>query len=296
MTYAAGAGAQGESAWVASQNYGKVKCPVLAFAWASVWMLRCAEFVQCNWKHVETSSQLEKTVSLTIPISKMDKGMGVKRTLVCCGKATCSRSCAWVLWWRIKDVMKDQQPEDHIFVKRDVKEVKPGFMVGAWKRVLGGALWPLRETFGSYDVRQGRAPAPGGGIPWKMEVQCGADVRRRSAGGSAAEPKDGGPGNYDGGGVQNTFRVAVPEESINAMCSGHALSRTRSRGRMARTSGGLKAKNLRKGRRALGPLHKGQPEKDPTTLDGKGKLGHPIVEMEDNVRMGLRQRESKRGL
>ena len=75
----------------------------------------------------------EKTVLLTIPVSKMDQNkMGVKRTLVCCGQATCSRSCAW---WRIKGIMKDQSAEDYIFVKNEVKEVKPDLMVGAWKNM-----------------------------------------------------------------------------------------------------------------------------------------------------------------
>ena len=85
----------GAMAWLESKARGKVKAPMLAFAWASVWMLRCAELVKVKKKHIAVSEG-EKTISLTIPVSKMDqKGMGVRRTLMCCGRSPCSRSCAY---------------------------------------------------------------------------------------------------------------------------------------------------------------------------------------------------------
>ena len=127
----------GAMTWLESKAIGKVKAPMLAFAWASVWMLRCAELVKVKKKHIAVSEK-EKTISLTIPISKMDqKGMGVRRTLMCCGRSPCGRSCAWGLWWRIANATRVQSGESFLFSLEEEREIKPNMMVEAWKQLFG---------------------------------------------------------------------------------------------------------------------------------------------------------------
>ena len=72
-----------------------------AFAWVSVWMLRCIELAQLRVSDVTLNFE-EKLVTLFIKKSKMDQAAhGVKRTLKCCGAQVCGRMCPWLLAQRV---------------------------------------------------------------------------------------------------------------------------------------------------------------------------------------------------
>ena len=73
------------------------KRPAWAYAWAVIWMLRSIEAAVVKVEHVVMDWK-EKKVQLLIPKSKMDQvGRGARRTLACCGKGNCERTCAWRL-------------------------------------------------------------------------------------------------------------------------------------------------------------------------------------------------------
>ena len=93
-----------------------MKCVALAFAWIPGGCSGARSWEGAKWKHVRS-----------VIIAEMDqKGIGVKRTLVCCGTAP--------------PHLKDKNSEDCMCVTCEVTEVKPGIMVGAWKHTLGREL------------------------------------------------------------------------------------------------------------------------------------------------------------
>ena len=172
----------GAMAWLESKAMGKVKAPMLAFAWASVWMLRCAELVKVKKKHI-TVSQEEKTISLTIPVSKMDqKGMGVRRTLMCCGRSLQQKL-------RVGTVVADSQLRA-CPGRRELLVFGGGRTRGEAERdgrsmeatVRSGRIRSFGKEIGSYDVRKSRAPVAGDCLLGEMEIQRGPDLRGRSAG------------------------------------------------------------------------------------------------------------------
>ena len=76
--------------------------PGWSYSWAVVWMLRAIEAAAVLTEHVQVDPE-RKTVKPLIPKSKMDqKGLGVYRTLQCCGGRTCTATCPWDLWNKVK--------------------------------------------------------------------------------------------------------------------------------------------------------------------------------------------------
>ena len=73
---------QPDKLWTKPRPLLKVTNAALAYAWAVVWMLRCAEVVNVKRRHVLVTVTA-KTITLTIPVSKMDqKALGVRRAQV----------------------------------------------------------------------------------------------------------------------------------------------------------------------------------------------------------------------
>ncbi|CAE7379899.1 unnamed protein product, partial [Symbiodinium pilosum] len=63
--------------WQCSWHMGICE-PVLAYAWAVIFILRCAEVAAVRWSHVSVD-EVKKHITLKIPISKMDQsGWGVR--------------------------------------------------------------------------------------------------------------------------------------------------------------------------------------------------------------------------
>lgn len=141
-------------------KHAEVHNPALAYAWATVWMLRCAELVAAKFEHVVVNLR-KKTVTLKIPLSKMDQtGWGVKRTLGCCRRKTCSWSCAWKLWTEIVSRKPDSQ---WLFGVSNQDGKATAKMVAAWKAVLcsdvtghsarrSGAMMYVREFLPRQEV------------------------------------------------------------------------------------------------------------------------------------------------
>ena len=113
-----------------------IKRPCPCYLWACVWMLREIEARACNWQDVSVNMK-EKTISLLIPKSKMDqKGVGVKRTLRCCGKRPCSNMCVWKVWKALKAPREVRAGEhDPMFVNNAGQRVSKIEMIEAWRRL-----------------------------------------------------------------------------------------------------------------------------------------------------------------
>ena len=107
----------------------------LAYSWACLWMLREIEASECKWEHVQMDPQ-RKTVSLTIPISKMDQdARGIKRTLQCCGERTCSRFCVWNVWNRIQAEFPKKRPKrGYLFTDKFKGKLSKRKMIESWRK------------------------------------------------------------------------------------------------------------------------------------------------------------------
>ena len=105
--------------------------PILAYAWAVIFMLRCAEVAAVRWTHV-FADKSKKLITLRIPISKTDQaGWGVRRTLGCCGWRKCSWACAWKVWSEILE--RSTSKSEFVFVE-DYEGAKSTRKVAlAWK-------------------------------------------------------------------------------------------------------------------------------------------------------------------
>lgn len=78
----------------------------LAFAWASVWMLREIELRKMKLQDITFPGE-DRWVTIWLPTSKGDQeGRGVRRTLRCCGKSPCSPMCPWALGWKAIEVAR----------------------------------------------------------------------------------------------------------------------------------------------------------------------------------------------
>ena len=105
--------------------------PILAYAWAVVFMLRCAEVAAVRWIHVSADKD-KKVITLKIPISKMDQsGWGVRRTLGCCGLRKCSWACAWKVWSEIS--RRATSKSEFVFVDEYEGTKSTRKMTLAWK-------------------------------------------------------------------------------------------------------------------------------------------------------------------
>ena len=112
--------------------------PTLAYAWATVWMLRSAELVAVRWIHVSVNEQ-EKSISLQIPITKTDQiGWGVRRTLGCCVLRKCGWTCAWKVWMEIS--RRATSKSDFVFVEVCEGTKSTRLMAAAWKDKLKADL------------------------------------------------------------------------------------------------------------------------------------------------------------
>ena len=110
--------------------------PALSYAWACLWMLREIEASECKWEHIQMDRQ-RKTVSLMIPISKMDQdAKGIKRTLQCCGENVCSRFCAWNVWLRmVEEFPKRKEKKGYLFTDKFKGKLNKNKMIEAWRKV-----------------------------------------------------------------------------------------------------------------------------------------------------------------
>ena len=113
-----------------------------AYAWGVAWMLREVELSKVKWEHV-TWNQGTKTVRLFIPHSKMDqKGLGVARTLQCCGESPCWKGCAWAI---IQGLIKLRghragHPEELMFPNATGNRPTKTEMVSTWRAIASGDI------------------------------------------------------------------------------------------------------------------------------------------------------------
>eukprot|EP00438_Fugacium_kawagutii_P032791 Skav211928 [mRNA] locus=scaffold1086:172527:174512:+ [translate_table: standard] len=116
-----------------------VRLGAWAYAWGLAWMLREVELSKVQWKHV-TADSLRKTVRLFLPHSKMDQqGLGVSRTLQCCGETPCWIGCAWWLWSQLNNFNRGRRAGDPpwMFPNRQGKQATKLEMVSSWKLATG---------------------------------------------------------------------------------------------------------------------------------------------------------------
>ena len=118
---------------------GSVKVPLgtLAFAWGVAWMLREVELSKTKWGHV-SADEARRTVRLFIPHSKADQqGLGVARTLQCCGGRPCWQGCAWALWKSIRKLGDGRYADAPLFPNLKGRAPTKKEMVDTWKDLFG---------------------------------------------------------------------------------------------------------------------------------------------------------------
>ena len=132
-----------------------VKVGILGYAWAHVWMLREIEVSHVRWKDVETVTE-GKLVKLFLPLSKTDqRGLGVRRTLKCCGTTPCIAGCAWHVWTWIVKHLKGKE-DDFVFGDSMGRRMSKDAVIKAWQAVTdptvtghsgrrSGAMWYVRR-------------------------------------------------------------------------------------------------------------------------------------------------------
>ena len=123
-----------KSLWLCNEHLG-IWFPALAYAWAVIFMLRCAEVAAVQWAHV-CADKAKKVIK---DISKTDQsGWGVRRTLGCCGLRRCAWTCAWKVWNEITDRVKEKS--DFIFLEKFEGPKSTRMMAQAWKSKLNGEM------------------------------------------------------------------------------------------------------------------------------------------------------------
>ena len=132
-----------ELPWEILKGGGRInqnlKVGALSYAWAHVWMLREIEVGHVKWKHVQTWEK-DKIVSLFLPLSKTDQlGLGVKRTLQCCGEDPCWKGCAWHVWSCIMKLLKGKEDE-FIFAGKNGKMMTKDAVIKTWQLVTNGEV------------------------------------------------------------------------------------------------------------------------------------------------------------
>lgn len=113
-----------------------------AYAWGVAWMLREIELSKVRWEHV-TWNRAAKTVRLFIPHSKMDqKGLGVARTLQCCGETPCWKGCAWNILQKLLELRgrRAGHPEEMMFPNLAGNKPSKHEMVSSWRTLVGGNI------------------------------------------------------------------------------------------------------------------------------------------------------------
>ena len=115
-----------------------VPLAIWAYAWGVTWMLREIELSRVKWGHVSWNVG-RKTVRLFIPRSKGDQmGLGVARTLQCCGEKPCWTGCAWaqLQGLRQRRGQVGVHSEEPMFPNKEGMLPTKTEMVNSWKTVL----------------------------------------------------------------------------------------------------------------------------------------------------------------
>ena len=112
----------------------------LAYAWGVAWMLREVELSKVKWEHLRLDEG-KKWVRLFLPTSKTDQqGLGVSRTLRCCGEKPCWKGCAWhiaKLLFEIRDGLPADAPSGYVFCNKTGSFPTKAEMVKSWVRIFG---------------------------------------------------------------------------------------------------------------------------------------------------------------
>ena len=112
----------------------------LAYAWGVAWMLREIELSKVEWGHI-TMIESKKWVKLLLPLSKTDQqGLGVSRTLRCCGERPCWSGCAWALALKLQQLrggLVADAPSAPVFPNKAGGFPSKAEMVNSWSQIFG---------------------------------------------------------------------------------------------------------------------------------------------------------------
>ena len=135
-----------------------VKMPVLAYAWAFMWMLREIELREVRLGDVKLNRE-SKHVTLLIRKSKMDQtAKGVRRTLACvCKESNCQVSCPWALSLMVMAAVRNESRDTLLFGTTDGFKASKSCMVKAWQELLhkDARGHSARRSGAMFYVRQG---------------------------------------------------------------------------------------------------------------------------------------------
>ena len=139
------------------------KHPVLAYAWACVWMLRSGEAVQVRVGEVRIKAA-EKLVVLTIPRSKTDqRAKSTFRTLGCCRRTSCDATCPFLVATVALASVQSQDKDGPLFRSKTGGRPSRFGLVKAWMGWLSeemsghsarrsGAMWYARQGLPTHEI------------------------------------------------------------------------------------------------------------------------------------------------
>lgn len=114
-----------------------VQWPVLAYVWATHWMLREIELRECQIGDI-LLDQERRQVTLAIRKSKTDQAaMGTKRTLKCiCQPCRGGVECAWTVANMVVKAAKGRDASEPAFLTNGKVKTTKEVMVAAWNKLL----------------------------------------------------------------------------------------------------------------------------------------------------------------
>ena len=128
-----------ETTWLSWRGKGNlgIQRPVLAYVWATHWMLREIELRESMIKDVALDEDL-KQVTLTIRKSKTDQAAaGTRRTLRCiCQPCEGGTECVWSMAMLVLKMARGRDPDEPLFITNKGEKTTKATMVAAWSKLL----------------------------------------------------------------------------------------------------------------------------------------------------------------
>ena len=125
--------------WLSWKGKGSkaVQRPVLAYVWATHWMLREIELRECQVGDI-LLDQEKRQVTLAIRKSKTDQAaMGTRRTLKCiCQPCTGGVGCVWTVANMVVKAAKGRDAAEPAFLTNEKVKTTKSTMVAAWNKLL----------------------------------------------------------------------------------------------------------------------------------------------------------------
>ena len=136
------------------------KFPGLSYLFACIWMLRSGEVTDVKVNNLKFD-QDRRSVTLTLDKSKMDQvGLGIRRTLKCCGRNPCEVTCPWRICHTLAKNQSDQKNGKRFLIADHGRQrISRQSLVKAWCERLDPDMsgHSARRSGAMYYARKGMA-------------------------------------------------------------------------------------------------------------------------------------------